>query len=98
MSRKEVVDKIRELVQDNTSPEYDIDKVMGYSVKCIEQEGGEGEGEHYRVVLELTKEDDKFLIMCTGYYNSYDGTDWTYGDVYECEAYDKVITAYREVQ
>ena len=50
-------------------------------VKLVEQEGGEGEGDHYHLVFHF--EDHDVYLKADAYYNSNDGTDWSYSYWYE---------------
>jgi len=71
-----------------------------YTICSAEQEGGEGEGENYHVVL-LIK--DKKLgceeyWMHTAFYSSWEGTDWSEGDCFQVQEVEKTIFVYEAVK
>lgn len=90
----------KEVEERSTDPE-DIpwEKVLPeIQIEVKEQKGGEDQGSEYYVILQVTKDGKTMLVMVSGYYSSYDGTDWSYADVSEVEAYQKTVTDYREVK
>ena len=92
-----------EVVQDNYYPEDEEDedekgpskeavqKIIGkYEIK--EEKGGEGEGEHWSLVVFL-KEHDVY-IRVDAYYQSYEGTDFSDSDFEEVKPKTKTVTVY----
>lgn len=67
----------------NIQPEYrekpDIpDMLTGVSFHVIEAEGGsEGEGEHQHTVVEFVLGYESVLVLFTGWYQSYNGSEYT---------------------
>jgi hypothetical protein len=62
----------------------------------LERQGGQGQGDEYHVVQKFTDKTTKesFLVMFTASYDSFNGTDWSYSEVFECELVEKTITVY----
>jgi hypothetical protein len=59
------------------------DKLRNLSVafECVEQHGGEGEGEDFYTVYKFTKGDEVIFVKFQGWYQSYNGsemTDWAF--------------------
>lgn len=104
MNKTDIVALIKEEVTNKGNhPEYDADlsklKAAGFKVETEEEEGGEGEGEDYHVVLKITGEDRKeIFVKCDGYYASYDGTDWTMGDTYEVKPKEVKVRSWATVK
>ena len=98
MTKAEIIAEIKKQVKKgNQDPEYDLE-IDGVTIETVTRKGGEDQGSEYYVVLKVTPNNEaSFLVLCSGYYSSYEGVEWLYGDVYECEAYEKTITAYRKV-
>lgn len=49
--------------------------------ECVEQHGGEGEGEDFYTVYKFTKADEIVFVKFQGWYQSYNGsemTDWAF--------------------
>ena len=69
-------------------------ELKGFSVQIVESVGGdEGEGEHVRRVLKISKDGFETFIATHGYYESYNGITWddTYTTVYPRQV---VVTQY----
>jgi hypothetical protein len=59
------------------------DKLRNLSVafECVEQHGGEGEGEDFYTVFKFTKDVETVFVKFQGWYQSYNGsemTDWAF--------------------
>lgn len=68
-----------------------------FTMPCVHSEGGgEGEGEYVERVFAV-KDGDEALVYfrITGFYSSYNGTDWDDGFSI-VEPYQKTITLYRD--
>lgn len=86
-------------VRDPEELDYEkIEETKGLKVTEVKREGGEGQGDEYTVVLSLKNESETMLVRIDASYNSYDGTDWSYCEVYECEPVQKTITVYEAVK
>ena len=67
----------------------------GIVIKCVEQVGGEGEGDHYHIVTSLTKDNKTTLIKHVGFYSSYVGVEFDGLDSFDIvEKKEKTITVY----
>lgn len=50
---------------------------LGYQIECVEQHGGEGQGDSIWAVFEVTSPDQvETYYKCHGYYASYHGADY----------------------
>ncbi len=47
------------------------------SFECVEQHGGEGEGENYYTVYQFTKGCETVFVKFQGWYQSYNGSEMT---------------------
>ena len=65
---------------------------VGIDFECVEQEGGEGEGEHYHTVYKFTKGKETVFVKFDGWYQSYNGSEMT--DYKIVTPQQKVITVY----
>lgn len=45
--------------------------------ECVEQHGGEGEGEDFYTVYKFTKGDETVFVKFQGWYQSYNGSEMT---------------------
>lgn len=62
------------------------------------EHGGEGSAEHIWQVWSVTDDEgNKQYFQKTGYYASYDGSNWD-GSLYEVEPFEKTVTAWRNVK
>jgi hypothetical protein len=56
--------------------------INGFSLKSVERVGGEGQGDHVHWVFTITDSEGNITFWKkNGYYSSYDGSDWSYGDL-----------------
>lgn len=61
----------------------------------VGETGGEGSAEHIWQVWKVTDADGNYqYFMKTGYYMSYDGSNWD-GDLVEVEPYEKTVTDWK---
>jgi len=67
--------------------------LKNYNVEQVDSKGGyEGGGEHMEVVLKITKDDDVKYVKVTGYYSSWDSSEWHAAKFVEPK--EKTITVY----
>ena len=60
--------------------------------------GGEGSGSERYLVFKFTKNgEDPTYWYVPGYYESYNGSEFEFGDMYQCEPYEKMVTDYRAI-
>lgn len=87
MSREEVVEYIEQLAEaegkelsgnwdsNGYCGEEELTELSGISLE--DQEGGEGEGDYYHVVLKIERYGyDDTYIKYVGHYDSWNGTEW----------------------
>lgn len=68
------------------------------TVKLIEQQGGEGQGDEYYIVFSVTDEEGETVIFKKeAEYSSYDNTDWDWGDAFEVAPHTQTLIVYVEV-
>lgn len=61
-----------ELAELHFKPQLD-----GFTMELVYQEGGgEGEGDYVERVIEVAADGDSAFVACTGFYDSYNGTEW----------------------
>lgn len=70
----------------NTIKEFDLD------VEVVDQQGGEGEGDDAHIVVHFPNRN--LYVKLEGYYASYSGFEWDYGNYYEVKPKEKTITVY----
>jgi hypothetical protein len=61
-------------------------------IRTVENEGGEGQGDHAHLVFETVRSGQLFRI--DGYYSSYEGTDWDYESLREVKAVTREVVFY----
>jgi len=49
----------------------------GINYECVEQHGGEGEGDQYWTVYKFTKDGEQQFVKFNGWYQSYNGSEMT---------------------
>jgi hypothetical protein len=79
---------------------YKHDPFENFNFEIVEQFGGEGMGDHCYYVIKFTRKSDPedfVYVQFNGYYSSYDGSDYSYGNSYIVEPYEKTIRAWRQV-
>jgi hypothetical protein len=64
----------------------------GIDFECVEQEGGEGEGDQYHTVYKFTKGAEVVFVKFHGWYASYHGSEMNGYDIVTPK--QKVITVY----
>jgi hypothetical protein len=67
-------------------------QLKGISMENVDQHGGEGEGEQYWSVYKFTKEGQNVFVKFNGWYQSYNGSEFT--DWFFVEPKDRVVTFY----
>ena len=68
--------------------------------EVIEDFGGEGQGDNCHYVIKFTRKSDSedfIYVKFNGYYSSYNGSDYSYGERYIVEPYEKTVRAWRRV-
>lgn len=75
-----------------------LDKLVENKINWeqIEQVGGEGEGDDYWVVTEFTTADAKVYVKFDGWYQSYNGSEFT--EWFFVEPKEVVVTKYQKVE
>ena len=102
MKAEEILEKLREARSENgdevcyefSSNYYSKELGLG-EVEEVDSHGGEGQGEDWYVVAHY-KEHNVF-IKISGFYSSYNGTDFDGYDFEEVKPREKVITVYDKV-
>lgn len=104
MNKSEVIaviavieEEVSERGHDPDYAEFEKLKAAGFDIKVAEQEGGEGEGSHYHIVLKLTKDNENTFVKCDGYYASHEGTSWESADIYEVKPVKVEINSWAKV-
>jgi hypothetical protein len=64
----------------------------GIDFECVEQEGGEGEGDQYHTVYKFTKGAEEVFVKFHGWYASYHGSEMNGYNIVTPK--QKVITVY----
>jgi hypothetical protein len=80
--------------------DYKNNSFENFNFEVVEQFGGEGKGDHCYYVIKFTRKSDSedfVYVQFNGYYSSYDGSDYSYGNSYIVEPYEKTIRAWRQV-
>jgi hypothetical protein len=80
--------------------DYDDNSFENFNFEVVEQFGGEGKGDHCYYVIKFTRKSDSedfVYVQFNGYYDSYNGSDYSYGNSYIVEPYEKTIRAWRQV-
>lgn len=68
-----------------------------YFWKSEENIGGEGQGDYAAVIFSIETDEGKRYFRQSGYYSSYEGTDWDDGAFEEVEPYEKKSIDYRSI-
>lgn len=96
MNYQEILEvlKSKELTVENFAYEdYDSKELGLGEIEEIHQQGGEGEGSHWESVKYF--KDHNIYIKVTGFYSSYNGTDFDgWSDCSEVKPIEKTITVY----
>lgn len=61
-------------------------------IEIVDQEGGEGQGDHAHIIVKV---DGEQYFELDGYYSSYDGFSWDSREWYEVEPATKTVTYYK---
>lgn len=78
--------------------EYNLDQTKLY-ITQVDQFGGEGEGDQYWYVFKINHpEHGEALIQYSGYYDSWNGTNWDGCEPNLVEAYEYTKVGYRPVK
>lgn len=99
MNKKEIIKTLEEEVQRFEYRFVEDPKLDGFSFEVAHQWGGEGKGVSIGYVWKLTENSTKesFYVKVEGYYESWDGTDWSYASVNECWPKEKLVTVWETV-
>lgn len=69
----------------------------GWNFSLEERHGGrEGAGEEHWVVFYAKKGEEKRYFMVPGWYQSYNGSELEWSDLYEVEPYQKTVTDWKK--
>lgn len=60
----------------------------------VENWGGEGEGDSIGYTLKFTVDGETVYLKLEGYYNSWDGTDWSEAEVKLVKPVERMVTFY----
>lgn len=63
-------------------------------ITLIEEVGGEGAGDYIHLVFRVDRDGSTQWFKKTGYYRSYEGTDWTDGDLIEVTPQERTVIVY----
>ena len=66
--------------------------LINATAKGVDSKGGEGQGDYACVIFKIG---DQYFKK-DGEYSSWDGMSWEYGDLYEVEPYQELVTRYRK--
>lgn len=70
----------------------------GWSVKCVEDFGGEGEGDTAWAIIRLVSPDGQETFWkIPAYYASSYGFDWDISGTYQVKPYEKVVQSWRKI-
>lgn len=100
MNYQEILEKLKENIDSVSNfafEDYDSKKLGLGEVEEIDQYGGEGEGDHWHSVKHFKEHD--IYIKVTGYYQSYNGTEF-YGGWGSCSQVfpkQKTIIVYEQL-
>jgi hypothetical protein len=83
---REIIDALKDF-----NDKYEIN---GFLLDGVDEYGGEGQGEDYWVVIEVTKGNHKSFWQFDGWYASYDGGHLE--NVWEVTPTEKVVTVYEQ--
>ena len=76
--------------------DYDPKELGLGEIEEIEQEGGEGQGDHWHSVKYF--KDHDVYVKVVGYYSSYEGANFDgWADCYEVKPTEKTITVYESL-
>jgi len=97
MNYQEILEVLKEKisnVDEFAHEDYSNEELGLGEIQEIHQEGGEGEGSHWESVKHF--KDHNIYIKVTGYYQSYNGTDFSNWDraCSEVKPTEKTITVY----
>jgi hypothetical protein len=67
-------------------------QLKGISMENVDQHGGEGEGEQYWSVYKFTKEEQDVFVKFNGWYQSYNGAEFT--EWFFVEPKNRMVTFY----
>ena len=94
-TNEELLSEIRELdIRYISKPKTLSD---GSQVESVENFGGEGQGDEYWTVFKLTKDGAESFWKIPGWYQSFQGGELEWSDVYQVESYERMVTDWREV-
>lgn len=89
---------ITELFADHDIDDIDeLEEIQGISIKIVHGVGGgEGGGEEVDRVIKFTdiKTGEKAFVRVTGFYNSYEGTEWYPEEAEAVEPREVTVTQY----
>ena len=98
MNKTELISDLKTEVQNGKIERYYLPKTFkDANLELVGSWGGEGEGDKIGFVLKVTTDSEEFYIKVDGSYNSYDGSDYSWAEVYEVRPYEKTITAWAKV-
>jgi hypothetical protein len=73
---------------------YKPENIDGVDLETVKQWGGEGEGDSIGYILKVTEADKSVFVEVTGYYDSYNGSDFSSASVILVEPKEVTVTKY----
>ncbi len=100
MEKSQIIESLHTQVKKGAGGDWGEAIVIdGFKVEHVETKGGEDEGSSYSDVYFIVSNDGalSMYVLVTGYYSSYDGVDWEYGDASEVVPHEKTVKAWKTV-
>jgi len=89
-------DKVRDVVR--WGERYEVDVPNNWDLKSVHIEGGgEGCGEDHWAVFSLTKDEEVKYFRVPGYYQSYNGGELYWGEMFEAKPVEKTYIDYEKI-
>ena len=100
MTKQEIIEEIKRQIQNGVPLNHENPEegtLLGVEISEEDIWGGEGEGDHIGYVLKVTNNKDLFYVIVHGFYDSYNGSDYSYAAVHEVEPYMKTVRDWKSV-
>ena len=90
---------LREVMRDDLSENpYKPKTVNGVTLTTVKEWGGEAEGDSIGYVLLVEEGDQSVHVQVSGFYDSYNGSDFDLADVYLVEPREVTVTKYFRIK
>lgn len=76
--------------------ELDLSNMNGWKAECVEEVGGEGQGDAFYRVWKFTKGSQQIFVQFDGYYESYSGSE--FNEFFVVTPLEKMVTVYEQVK